>query len=144
MSDPLRAVLDTNIILAAQHSRSAESPNREILARFSAGEFTGLYSDDVIDEYLRKLTEHGIKEITIIELLSAFVALGERVFIEFFHLRHYPVDADDIMFVLCALNGTASHLVSYDPHLKEAGSFYDEFRTCEPLEFLENLRSALL
>jgi hypothetical protein len=31
-------------------------------------------------------------------------------------LPHYPADADDIAFLLCAWNGLASHLVSYDIH----------------------------
>ena len=45
--------------------------------------------------------------------------MAECVEIRFFHFRHYPVDADDTIFLLCAINGAASHLVSYDRHLLE-------------------------
>ena len=59
-----------------------------------------------------------------------------------FHFRHYPVDGDDVMFLLCAMNGTASHLVSYDRHLLALRTFYeDELLICEPLEFLRALRA---
>jgi predicted nucleic acid-binding protein len=45
------------------------------------------------------------------------------------------------MFLLCAINGRASHLVSYDNHLRSLRSFYErELQICEPLEFLEECR----
>jgi predicted nucleic acid-binding protein len=66
--------------------------------------------------------------------------LAECIEIRFFHFRHYPVDADDTIFLLCAINGAASHLVSYDRHLLEVGIFYEEFITCKPTEFLKVLR----
>ena len=47
-----RAVLDTNVVLAAHRSRGATSPNREILERWRAGDFTLLYSEDVLLEYV--------------------------------------------------------------------------------------------
>ena len=47
------------------------------------------------------------------------------------------------MFLLCAINGRASHLVSYDNHLRSLRSFYEnELRICEPLEFLAECRNA--
>ena len=36
----VRAVLDTNVVIAAQRSSGPASPNREILARWAAGDFT--------------------------------------------------------------------------------------------------------
>ena len=59
------------------------------------------------------------------------------------HFQHYPVDADDVAFLLAALNGAASHLVTYDEHLKDVGVFYPEFITCEPVAFLSDLRATL-
>jgi hypothetical protein len=38
------------------------------------------------------------------------------------------------------LNGNATHLVSYDSHLQDIAVFYPEFITCEPLDFLADLR----
>ncbi len=52
-----------------------------------------------------------------------------------FHLRRYPTDADDIAFVLCALNGKATHLVTYDSDLHALPRDYP-FTICEPLQFL--------
>jgi len=94
----IKAVLDTNVVLAAEGSSNSNSPNREIIRRWLAAE------------------------------------------IRFFHLRHYPADPDDVLYLLCAINGEATHLVSYDPHLLELSSFYDDFVICPPLEFLKALR----
>ena len=102
----LRAVLDTNVVLAAQRSTHPQSPNVEIL---------------------------------VADLLQ----YAEEVPIRFFHFRHYPVDADDVAFLLLALNGDATHLVTYDEHLKDVGVFYPEFMTCEPLPFLASVRADL-
>jgi predicted nucleic acid-binding protein len=46
-----------------------------------------------------------------------------------------------VMFLLCAINGRASHLVSYDNHLRSLRPFYEsELKICEPLEFLAECR----
>lgn len=45
------------------------------------------------------------------------------------------------MFLLCAINGGASHLVSYDDHLLSLRPFYEaELAICEPVEFLGDCR----
>ena len=76
--------------------------------------------------------------------LARVIQLGEVVRIEFFHLRHYPADADDIAFLLCALNGNATHLVSYDPHLLSLRPDYaGEVTICEPVEFLTGCKKAI-
>lgn len=112
MNELLRAVLDTNILLASQLTRSVLSPNRELLQRFSAGDFLCLYSDDVIDEYLRKLTEHGIEEAIIISLVAAFVALGTAVPIEFFSPA--PLSAGCRRHRVCTLCAERQRLTSRD------------------------------
>ena len=61
----------------------------------------------------------------------------------FFHFRHYPVDSDDVMFLLCAMNGRATHLVSYDRHLLSLRPYYaGQVTICEPVEFLRECRKA--
>lgn len=47
----LRAVLDTNVVLASDRTSHPTSPNREIVNRWLAGEFTLLISDDIAAEY---------------------------------------------------------------------------------------------
>lgn len=136
----LRAVLDTNVVLASDRTSHPTSPNREIVNRWLAGEFTLLISDDIAAEYARKLLESGRDAAQVEAFLTKLFLLGESVEIRFFHFRHYPVDADDISFLLCATNGSATHLVTYDPHLLEIGLFYDEFQVVHSLGFLEALR----
>ena len=135
-----RVVLDTNVVLASQRTASPTSPNREVLDRWKRGEYTLLYSDDALLEYGEKLCEHGFSDEEVRSFLELVQALGEPVNIEFFHLPRYPSDADDIAFVLCALNGVATHLVSYDPHLFAVAHEYPFF-TCTPVQFLTQLRA---
>ena len=50
MPGPLRAVLDTNVLLAARLSSHPASPNVEILDRWQHREFTFLHSLDTLAE----------------------------------------------------------------------------------------------
>ena len=138
-----RAVLDTNVVLAAHRSTHPESPNREVLERWRRGEFTLLYSDDVTLEYGNKMIEHGISRADVLGWMGLVQLLGEWVKIETFHLRRYPADVDDIGILLCAINGRATHLVSYDGGFEPfVGEF--AFAICEPLAFLAALRAAVV
>lgn len=138
----LRAVLDTNVVLAARKTKSQGSPNREVTDRWLAREFILLYSRDIALEYAEKLAAHGVPAEDTREFFAALRVLGERVTIVHFHVRHYPADADDIAFLLCALNGDASHLVTYDDDLQALREIYRISLTiCEPLEFLQHLRA---
>lgn len=136
----LRAVLDTNVVLAAKGAKSGASPNAEILTRWGLREFEWLISDDTLEEYLEKLLERGHPLSEVLPFIAELVQLGVDVFIRYFHFRHYPCDADDTAFLLVALNGQASHLVTYEDDLASVGVFYPEFVTCRPLEFLAALR----
>ncbi|MCP4204197.1 MAG: PIN domain-containing protein [bacterium] len=138
----LRAVPDTNILLAAELSAGPSSPNRELFERWKAGAFTILFSQDTLLEYTEKLLEKAIPEAAIKDFLRSLVELGVEVYIAHFHMPVYPVDADDIAFLLCADNGRATHLVSYDRHLTAVSRHYS-FKTCDTLSFLEDLRQAL-
>ncbi len=137
----LRAVLDTNVVLAGKGAKSIASPNAEILRRWGLREFEWLVTDDILEEYLEKLLERGHPQTEVIPFIAELVQLGVRVFIRFFHFRHYLSDADDTAFLLAALNGEASHLVTYDEDLVNVAVFYPEFITCRPLEFLAALRN---
>ena len=137
----VRAVLDTNVVIAAHRSSGATSPNREILARWKAGNFALLYSEDVLLEYVEKLIEFGVSDEKLRQFVSSVAVLGEGVTITFFHLRRYPADADDIAFLLCAINGSATHLVSYDGGFSTIAPDCS-FTICEPPAFLSTLRGA--
>lgn len=134
-----RAVLDTNVVLAAHDATDPASPNREILDRWKAGDFLLLYSADIVIEFAEKLLEHGLAESDVRSYLALLRVLGMRVEITFFHVRSYPSDPDDIAFLLCALNGEATHLVTYDDHLLVLQPHY-ALRICKPADFLADLR----
>jgi hypothetical protein len=57
----IRAALDTNVVLASQRSVTPESPNIEIVRRWRSGEFTWLYTLDLVEEYAEKLAAIAVK-----------------------------------------------------------------------------------
>ena len=137
MPSLLRSVLDTNVLLAARLSSQPASPTAEILDRWQRQEFLFLYSLDTLAEYAEKLLSHGIPPSEVEAFIRLLALHGEIVPVVFFHFRHYPVDPEDVMFLLCAINGHASHLVSYDRHLLSLRPYYEgEVTICEPAEFL--------
>jgi len=135
-------VPDTNVVIASQKSRSESRPNREFFDRWKNCEFEIIYSDDTLLEYIEKMRELNVLEEIIRKLIRAMLALGRHVSILFYHLPLYPSDPDDIAFLLCAENGNATHIVSYDPHLEEIEHFYT-FRFCGTFKFLSELRKEL-
>jgi len=142
-----RVVLDTNVILASHLTTSEDSPNKEIINRWQVGQFDVLWSYDVLSEYIDKLKEKNVAEELIIQFISQFIAYGEEVKIQFYHYENYPEDAKDICFVLCALNGNGTHIVTYDPHILDLKTDYlNEFKIqiVMPIEFLQELRRSLL
>ena len=143
MPGSLRAVLDTNVVLAARLSPHPTSPTVEILDRWQQREFRFLYSLDTLAEYAEKLLARGIPMPKVEAFIRLVARHGEIVPIVFFHFRHYPVDSDDVMFLLCAINGRGTHLVSYDDHLLSLRPYYaGEVTICEPVEFLTACRRA--
>lgn len=142
----IRVVLDTNVILAYTKTKFEDSPNKEIICRWGKGQFDVLWSKDVINEYISKMKFFGIPEETIIKTISHFIQFGEAVEIKFYHYEVYPEDAKDICFVLCALNGYGSHIITYDYHLLDlAGEYMQKFSITilKPVPFLQELRALL-
>jgi predicted nucleic acid-binding protein len=142
MKTSFRVVPDTNVVIASQKSRSESSPNKEFFERWQNEEFEILHSDDTLLEYIEKMQKLNVPEEIIKKLTRAILELGRHVSIEFYHLPVYPSDPDDIAFLLCAENGNATHIVSYDTHLEEIGQFY-AFKVCGPLAFIFELREEL-
>ncbi len=142
MKTYLKVVPDTNVVIASEKHPGVTSPNKEFFARWKNEEFELLYSDDTLLEYITTMRAQGIAETSIKKLIRAILALGREVRIRFYHLPHYPIDPDDIAFLLCAENGRATHIISYDRHLKDLEPLYS-FKVCGTLEFLRELRKAL-
>ncbi|MBM3236494.1 PIN domain-containing protein [Candidatus Poribacteria bacterium] len=145
-TERFRVVLDTTVVLAYVQTKSDDSPNREIIRRWARREFDVLWTRDVLNEYIDKMREFGISEDKIIKFISQFVRFGEVVKIEFFHYESYPEDAKDICFVLCALNGHGTHIVTYDRHLLDLAHEYSQrfsISVLKPVPFLKKLREFL-
>ena len=79
----LRAVLDTNVVLAARRSVHSQSPNVEVITRWTSGEFIWLMSNDVVTEYAEKLLEKGIDCLKVERLVADLLQYGEEVPIRF-------------------------------------------------------------
>ena len=139
MKTSFAVVPDTNVVIAFGKSESNSSPNREFFDRWKNFEFEVLYSDDTLLEYIEKTIALGVPEEIVRKLIRSLLELGRKVRIVFFHLPVYPPDLDDIAFLVCAENGNATHIVTYDKHLKEVRDSY-AFKVCGTLEFLYELR----
>lgn len=145
MSIQFKTVPDTNILLAAT-SNNPKSPNREYFERWlNKAEFDLMYSDDTLAEYALKLKSEkfNLPEEKIEALISSIVMLGLHVDIKYFHLPVYPEDPDDVSFVLCAENGNASHLISYDHHILDLKYRHEfDFKICKLIDFLREIRTS--
>ena len=137
----IKSVPDTNVLISAEHG-NLNSPNREYFERWKKSEFFLLFSDDTLKEYIKKLDDFGFTDYEVAEAIAPILSLGIHVDIVHFHYKKYPTDQDDIAFILCADNGEATHLVSYDKHLLDLNGQFD-FKICQTLEFLSDLRNSL-
>jgi len=137
-----RVVLDTNVLISSQLSKSEDSPNKEIIQKWHDDQFDVLWTDDIFNEYIDKLKYFGIHKDLIVTIISQFIAIGEEVKIRFYHYELYPKDAKDICFALCALNGNGSHIITYDTHLLDLKEDYRNkfgIEVVKPIEFLKLL-----
>jgi uncharacterized protein len=135
----LRAVLDTNTVVSGTLRPGQNSPNRLILRIGLLKRFAWLITDDILLEYIEKLVELGVPEAKVQQFAEQLLRLAEPITIRSFHFRHYPVDPDDVAFLLAAVNGLASHLITRDRHLLDIAHFYQDFVTCSAQEFMDEL-----
>mgnify|MGYP001076258779 CR=1 FL=1 len=120
MTEPLRAVLDTNVYVAAFLSKSPTSPTNEILDRWEAGEFVLLFTNAILNEVAEKFDVKGIEREITLDLMARLEQTAERV--EVIEVPAVVVaDPDDDVILACATNGNADYLVTYDPHLLDLG-----------------------
>jgi len=131
-------VLDTNIVISSWFG-SPGSPNKEIMMLWKNNKLSLLFSDDTISEYAEKLKSKNVPNEHLTTFITNIYKSAIHVEIAYYHLHSYPSDQDDIAFVLCAENGKANFLVSYDDHLLSLDGLY-VFKICRPLEFLAGFR----
>ena len=139
----LRAVLDTNVFVAAYLSRNPNSPTREIIDRWLRGEFELLYSIDLQAEVVEKFTAKGIGREPTELLLAALTVKGVRVDVSPAEVTAVIApDPDDDLVLACAVTGGATHLVTYDPHFDILGGDHQGIRILSGLGFLAVLRAS--
>jgi putative PIN family toxin of toxin-antitoxin system len=137
----IRAVLDTNIVVAALLSRNPSSPTAEIIRRWRDDEFELLYSSYIREEYAEKLLDRGADLQRMAAFMNAIDRMGIRVFlIEADIIPRVPGDLDDDAVIACAISGGATHLVTYDAHLHALGEEYEGVHILDGLHFLYVLR----
>jgi len=113
----LRAVFDSNIYVAAYLSKNPESPTAELLRRWRKDEFVILYSEELLQEIIRKFDEKGIDVRYTIALIADLKLLGKCVEIAPQEIKRTIInDPDDDIIVACATKGKATHIVTYDSH----------------------------
>jgi len=137
----LRAVLDTNIYVAAYLTRNPNSPSAELLKRWRNGEFDVLYCLEMLYEIVRKFREKSIPPRYTVALIGDLKSIGEAV-----PLRPYeapPIildDPDDDIFVACARVGGATHIVTYDSHFEVLSGEMEGIKILDGLHFLYVVR----
>lgn len=137
----LRAVFDTNVIIAALKSKNPNSPTVELLKRWRNNEFILLYADDLLLEYHEKFITRDIDVGLRIAFLASLEVLGKRIELAPDQIKRVVLnDPDDDIFIACAVVGKASHLVSYDPHLLSLGISYQGIIILDGLHFLYAVR----
>ncbi len=138
----LRAVLDTNVILAALLSRNPASPTMELLQRWRRKEFDLLFCADLLLEYREKLIVKKVRPERRIWFLRSLAGRGVLVPLSPADIiPRVPADPDDDVFLACALAGGATHLVTYDPHLLSLNEIYQQqVGILDGLHFLYLLR----
>ena len=140
-STRLRVVFDTNVVIAALLSRNPHSPLVELLHRWRDEEFELLYCDDLRSEYREKLIAKGIRLDQRLRFLDDLTSLGTLILLTPDDvIRRIPDDPDDDVVIACAIAGGATHLVTYDIHLRSLGEEYQGVQILDGLHFLYALR----
>lgn len=111
---PLRAVIDTNLIIAARWKERSNS--RELLEAVRQGRAVLLWSEDTQGEVMRILKKARPP--------AAFKELVESVFVPEYKVKSTPdinlsEDPADNKFLAAAVGGGADVIVSNDKHLLE-------------------------
>ncbi|MBU4224624.1 MAG: putative toxin-antitoxin system toxin component, PIN family [Chloroflexi bacterium] len=140
MTEPIRAVLDTNVFVSAALSRNPSSPTREVIDRWKCGEFVLLICTSLAEEIVEKLLDHSIDAEKVGVLVETLASLAEWVEIPTEKIEVLLSDPDDNVVVACAVEGRANYLITYDPHFNSLQGNYRGIKIVKAIPFLEVLR----
>lgn len=137
MTDRLKVFFDTNIFVSAFLSRNPTSPTRELIHRWTNGEFILLVCDALIQEIAEKFLERGIEPEQLIELLGYIKRMAEEIKITANSIPPaITTDPDDDRILACAVAGRADYLITYDPHFDVLNGAYKGIKITKALPFL--------
>jgi predicted nucleic acid-binding protein len=126
-----RIVLDTNQIIEAGSKwvdpleDVSSSPARKLL-RTVAKHHTGLYCSKIMAEYVEKLLDRNNPPDRVANLISILMGVFEEVKLVSTSCPKAPSDEDDIVFILCSIDGNADMLVSSDRHILDLKDHYQK------------------
>jgi len=136
----VRAVVDASVLVRAGLSKQLASAAQSVFHSFFAGHFEFLYNRDIVREWSSVAVGHRLPRRIFHEFMTHVVLLGFPV-----PDRPVPyygcVDRTDEVYLDCAVQGHATHLVTLDIHLLDLHQDARfNFKICGPPEFLHALR----
>ena len=136
----MRVVLDTNQIVAAGTRWLDNLPpdpvgnlSRRLIIRI-ATDHTGLYCGEIAGEYMEKLLNGPHLVARAKEMMVLILGAFDRVTVVTRQAPTVPVDRDDEIFLLCAIDGQSDYIVTDDSHLLELREAYGQFVIGKPSE----------
>ena len=133
----MRIAVDTNVFIST--IIKPENKVGMIIVRMRNGEYTLLYSLEVLEEILEVVTRdkiwkrYRLTEETLNTFVNSIITYGERV--QVLTVLNVCRDPDDNMLLALALDGKADYIVSGDRDLLDLSSFQD-IPIIKPAEFL--------
>jgi predicted nucleic acid-binding protein len=124
-----RVVLDTNTIIGAGSRWLASDPPQpasplQRLVHCVASRHVGLYCEEILAEYVELMERRNHPHDRIALYVAYIMELFTRVGVTSTSCHTAPSDPDDLIFVLCALDGDADLLISDDRHLLRIRAAY--------------------
>lgn len=124
-----RVVLDTNVVIGAGSRWLASDPPQpasplQHLVNRVALQHDGLYCQEIIDEYAELLARRNHPPERAARYLAFIMELFTSVPVTSTTCHTVPPDPDDLVFILCALDGNADWIVSDDGHLLQVRPAY--------------------
>lgn len=141
----MRNILDTSVVVRGLIS--PQGPSAKIIAHWTSGAFTLLYTapmlaelEDVLQRaWLTKRLAHVPNRVA--DFIEAVTVLGERIE-GYANVTGAVRDPFDEMFLVCAIVGKADYLVSGDKDLLDLGQYHFT-KIVAPGQFLSLLESDL-
>ena len=136
-----RAVLDSNVYIAAYLTKNPRSPNKEIFRHWRDSRFTLLVSKSILTEVVEKFDKYGIAQQLTFDLLAHILTYAVHINVPEKSVKAIiPADRDDDLILACAVVGRADYLVTYDPHFDVLGGEYEGIKIVDGLHFLYVVR----